>query len=50
MFPEGGTNAGDIHTHGNDEKETIEGETDADNVPSPAGASPMSLPRSAKSE
>ncbi len=33
-IPEGGTNAGDIHSHGDDEVETIEGETDADNVPS----------------
>ncbi|PKP23960.1 MAG: hypothetical protein CVU03_14105, partial [Bacteroidetes bacterium HGW-Bacteroidetes-2] len=33
-IPKGTSNAGDIHSHGNDEAETIEGETDADNVPS----------------
>ena len=33
-IPKGSKNAGDIHTHGNDEIETIEGETDEDNQPS----------------
>ncbi len=33
-IPKGSEPSGDIHTHGNDEKETIEGETDADNEPS----------------